>query len=438
MLQKAFPHNVPDVAVVQNIIDFKSFFEGHLLVYSGHTGREGGRTTGGPHAFQFKLFECPDGKYVGFQTRTLASQLTKPWLGDGGNADPRFAIPVFQSLPPLDGVLPKCNEPVRLPSTLDQDIATLEKWLTKARTRLSAKVVHSDSAAADSALAPLVEQKDQLDTRGKDAVEWFQTVKNTRALGAQPVAELKSSGVGSAATLRSAVHGCDVSVRVIGFDGRFDIPEFGPRPSVVAAPRWVFEPNRAAKSQLIERKDAKDASERDHKHCSDVSDEVVRLAAEPVGSAALANLEQQSGDLAMASGSAANAQTDAEQRVEPSPPQSENVVRLKRRKCRTASAHCAKAAPLPAEKKTAKRARVSNDSLDTGRSFEQVKQLFDKGQKLEVWYRLDKDPSVIRWRCEIKAIHEASKTFDARAIEHGVDLAGIEPCRLTKRTALAV
>lgn len=89
----------------------------------------------------------------------------------------------------------------------------------------------------------------------------------------------------------------------------------------------------------------------------------------------------------------------------------------------------------------AKRARASDEAeqaLNTGLTFQQVKQLVDDGEKLEVWWRLPKDPAVVRWRADCKAVHEDSETFDVRAIEHGVDVRGVAACRLAKRTALAV
>lgn len=433
MLQAKFPQKTPTAVVVNNVIDFKTFFGEHLFAYSGHTGREGGRTTGGPHAFLFKLFDCADGKFVGFQTHTLASQADSLWLGDEGNTDPHFAIPVFKSLPPLTGTLPPCQQAVRLPSTLEDDITALEKWFASARNRSELAAAAAEASVVDAKAQPL-------DSRGMDAVAWFREVIKTQSLGAQPV-ESKSSGVGDAAKLRSVVNSRDVDVRVIGLEGSYGIPSFGSRPSAVAAPDWAFKPIRA-KPKLRE---SKSLQRHTRKHDCDVSDEVVELVRseeqaidhEDRGNANRSDASIASEPPRVAeSASVQSAASAVQLRVG----DRENVVHFKRvRKRQSKDSETVNDNDGGVlEKKATKRAHVSVPILDTGMTFAQVQQLMDSGRKLEVWWILDQQPQVNRWRAEITKIHQDSETFDVHIVEWNVDIAGVQPGRLTRRSSLAV
>lgn len=150
VMKKAFPNLpiTPSVAAVNNAIDFKALLSKHLFHYSGHTGMVGKAKSGGPHAFRFKMCKGKDGDFVGMQTRTLASQIIHPWCGDDGSTDEQRVIPVFKSMPPLSGPLPLCTAPVQLPSTLEADMAALNKFFSVAASkRPGAGAAHPATAA---------------------------------------------------------------------------------------------------------------------------------------------------------------------------------------------------------------------------------------------------------------------------------------------------
>jgi len=209
-LEKAFPNadSRPVIAVVNNVVDWKGLLADCISSFKGLKR---------PHAFRFKVCEAKGQRFVGMQYREFASETGTPWLGHNGSSNDADAIPVFSALPRTAGTLPLLNDPVHLSPTLEANVKAFQDYFIDANA-----VIDRKTAA----------------TLGKQTIEWFRSVIDTKTLGAS-LSKQQSPGVGSAATLPAPVFKCNAQARLIGADAKLAIPVRESGPDVVAWPDWA-------------------------------------------------------------------------------------------------------------------------------------------------------------------------------------------------------
>lgn len=193
----------PTLAVVDNVLNFKSFLDGCLNNdIHNHTGMLARANTGGPRAFKFS--KLPDGN-VGMVYKEFAGE-DAPWAGvaDKSAVATLAQLPtepwrVFTQLPTLGTPIPGCDDPVRIPRTLDGDLAALKQWFKEAEQKEPEFITPS---LCDSVLS------------------WFNAVKDEGKLLAKSTADRSAQpvAVGSGRIITPTLSADPVTVRHVAGD----------------------------------------------------------------------------------------------------------------------------------------------------------------------------------------------------------------------------
>lgn len=255
VLSKHFkPEHLPDLAIVDNALDFKSFLGPYLNSdISGHTGMTALANTGGPRAFKFERMK--DGN-VGMRYREFAGDDTQ-WLGVRLKTDSEVDVgpwPVFKALPPFGATINPCADSVRMPITLHDDIKTLVKWLS-----------------GSDAICGAAESRSNVT---QSAVSWLRSVLETKSIVTEPAGDAVGVGVGQLRTVVSAMSGERFAVRHIAdasffFDrSSFGAPELQPprdeakRPGLAVAAQTLVLVKRLPEPLQPERKHSSEEKQR--------------------------------------------------------------------------------------------------------------------------------------------------------------------------------